>query len=172
MHTHTHTHTHSLTHSHTHPHSHTHSPTLTHSHTHSSSLTHSLTHPHSHTLTETSMVQSTLTSHQGWVVAVCWSPDNEHQLLSGSYDSTVRLWDTRSPKIPLFTITAHEGKVLCLDWTLPKVGEVACHNVQVSKLLCHVWFESVVLNCRVTFPEHWNPMHSKCCIAIFHTCTA
>jgi len=68
------------------------------------------------------MVQSTLTSHQGWVVAVSWSPDNEHQLLSGSYDSTVRLWDTRSPKVPLFTITAHEGKVLCLDWSLPKVG--------------------------------------------------
>ena len=93
---------------------HTRMPTPTHPHPH--------LHPHPHPHTETSMVQSTLTSHQGWVVAVNWSPDNEHQLLSGSYDSTVRLWDTRSPKVPLFTITAHEGKVLCLDWSLPKVG--------------------------------------------------
>ena len=70
------------------------------------------------------MVQSTLASHQGWVVAVHWSPDSEHQLLSGSYDSTLRLWDTRNTKLPLFTIAAHEGKALCVDWTLPKVGQV------------------------------------------------
>ena len=76
--------------------------------------------------TERSVVQSTLSSHQGWVVAVHWSPESEHQLLSGSYDSTVRMWDIRSNKTPLFTIAAHERKVLCLDWSLPKV----CYIVQ------------------------------------------
>lgn len=39
---------------------------------------------------ESSMVQSALTSHQGWVVAVQWSPNREHQLLSGSYDSSLK----------------------------------------------------------------------------------
>jgi ribosome biogenesis protein YTM1 len=70
---------------------------------------------------ESSMVQSALTSHQGWVVAVQWSPNKEHQLLSGSYDSSLKLWDIRSSRVPLFTITAHEGKVLCLDWSLPQL---------------------------------------------------
>lgn len=72
--------------------------------------------------TENTMMMSTLSSHQGWVVAVCWSPTDEYQLLSGSYDSSLRLWDIRSTKQPLYTIAAHEGKVLCCDWTLPKVS--------------------------------------------------
>ncbi|XP_064401784.1 ribosome biogenesis protein WDR12 homolog isoform X1 [Halichondria panicea] len=69
----------------------------------------------------TSMIQSTLSSHQGWVVCVNWSPIDEHQLLSGSYDSTLKLWDIRSSKLPLYTISAHEGKVLCSDWSLPQM---------------------------------------------------
>ena len=72
----------------------------------------------------TSMIQSTLSSHQGWVVSVNWSPIDEHQLLSGSYDSTLKLWDIRSSKLPLYTISAHEGKVLCSDWSLPQVSYV------------------------------------------------
>ena len=41
----------------------------------------------------------------------------EHNYSVFSY----RLWDIRSSKTPMFTIAAHEGKVLCLDWSLPKV---------------------------------------------------
>lgn len=68
------------------------------------------------------MIQGTLSSHQGWVVSVNWSPVDEHQLLSGSYDSTLKLWDIRSNKLPLYTISAHEGKVLCSDWSLNRVS--------------------------------------------------
>ena len=39
---------------------------------------------------ESSMVQTALASHQGWVVAVQWAPNREHQLLSGSYDSSLK----------------------------------------------------------------------------------
>ena len=39
---------------------------------------------------ETAMIRSALTSHQGWVVGVQWSPNKEHQLLSGSYDSSLK----------------------------------------------------------------------------------
>ena len=81
---------------------------------------HTRTHTHTHT-TESSVIQSALTSHQGWVIAVKWSPQNEHQLLSGSYDSTLKLWDIRSNKVPLFTVAAHEGKVLTCDWTVHEV---------------------------------------------------
>ena len=69
-----------------------------------------------------SAVQSFLVSHLGWVVAVCWSPAREHQLASGSYDGTVRVWDVRSGKVPLYTIMSHEGKVLSLDWSCPEVS--------------------------------------------------
>ena len=72
------------------------------------------------------MIQTTLSSHQGWVVCVNWSPVDENQLLSGSYDSTLKLWDVRSSKLPLYTISAHEGKVLCSDWSLPKVCVCVC----------------------------------------------
>lgn len=87
-----------------------------------------------------SLVCSSLSSHRGWVKSVAWSPSSDHQLVSGSYDNHAKLWDVRkyvvcsilvsfivscsiySPREPLFTIAAHEDKVLCLDWSLPQVS--------------------------------------------------
>lgn len=68
--------------------------------------------------TDGSIVKHTLTSHQGWVSSVAWSPSSEFELISGSYDTTVKLWDTRSLSAPLYTMTQHQDKVMCVNWTL------------------------------------------------------
>ncbi|KAG1667944.1 Ribosome biogenesis protein WDR12 [Nymphon striatum] len=67
-----------------------------------------------------SVIKSNYTSHTGWVTAVHWSPVNPNYFISGSHDNLVKLWDTRLGKTPLYDLTGHCDKVLCVDWSLPK----------------------------------------------------
>ncbi|XP_059472358.1 ribosome biogenesis protein WDR12 homolog isoform X2 [Neocloeon triangulifer] len=71
--------------------------------------------------TEGTLVKSTFTSHTEWVQCVKWSTTSEYHFISGSYDKQVKLWDTRSPKAPLFDMSGHQDKVLCCDWSNPEL---------------------------------------------------
>lgn len=70
---------------------------------------------------EGGICKATFTSHEAWVMSVRWSPTNERLFISGSNDSKLKLWDTRSPSVPLFDMTGHDDKILCCDWTIPGV---------------------------------------------------
>ena len=52
--------------------------------------------------------------------AVCWGKE-EYQLVSASYDETIKVWDIRAA-VPLYTIAAHQGKALCV--TVGAGGEI------------------------------------------------
>jgi len=68
--------------------------------------------------TTTGKVSATSLSHHTlWVSAVKWSPTAEFQLLSGSYDNVLKLWDVRSTKTPLYDMQKHNDKILCVDWS-------------------------------------------------------
>ncbi|OAD73638.1 hypothetical protein PHYBLDRAFT_145114 [Phycomyces blakesleeanus NRRL 1555(-)] len=64
-------------------------------------------------------VKLALRGHSAWVSSVSWSSTSEYTLCSGSYDSTVRIWDIRS-KGPLYTIEAEDPskkeKVFSVHW--------------------------------------------------------
>ena len=70
--------------------------------------------------TDGMVVKSTFTSHTAWVSSVCWSVNNENQFISGAYDCLLKLWDTRSPKAPLYDMSGHDDKILGIDWTVPE----------------------------------------------------
>lgn len=70
---------------------------------------------------ETSVVQKLLKFHTGWVASVDWSPVSEFLLVSGSFDKTVCQWDIRSPNAPLFSMTGHNDKVMCVNWSEPNL---------------------------------------------------
>lgn len=56
------------------------------------------------------------TSHTGWVSAVAWHPTDSNILISGSFDSSIKVWDIRSTT-PLHTLPSqHKEKVTTLAW--------------------------------------------------------
>ncbi|KAF9824786.1 hypothetical protein SFRURICE_013296 [Spodoptera frugiperda] len=68
-----------------------------------------------------SIVKTTFTSHTGWVQSVRWSKTRDTLFLSAGYDGQVKLWETRSPRTPLYDLSGHEDKVLCCDWSNPSL---------------------------------------------------
>lgn len=70
-------------------------------------------------------VKMSLRGHTAWVSSVSWSRTSEYALCTGSYDSTVRVWDIRSRE-PLYTVD-NEGedkskdKVLSVFWDDNKI---------------------------------------------------
>ncbi|XP_023012701.2 ribosome biogenesis protein WDR12 homolog [Leptinotarsa decemlineata] len=69
---------------------------------------------------EGNLCKTTFTSHKLWVSSVTWSDYDEHLFLSGGYDSSVKLWDTRSSRAPLYNLEGHQGQVLGVDWSNKK----------------------------------------------------
>ena len=53
-------------------------------------------------------VDSLMTSHKYSVESVAWSPDGK-QIASGSYDDTIKIWDSQSGDCQS-TLTGHSGE--------------------------------------------------------------
>ncbi|KAJ3021352.1 WD repeat-containing protein 12 [Thoreauomyces humboldtii] len=69
--------------------------------------------------TDNLVTKLSLTSHTSWVSSVRWSPTSAYAFASGSYDSSVKVWDIRSTA-PLYTLSGgdvkKEEKVFGVDW--------------------------------------------------------
>jgi len=68
---------------------------------------------------EGTVMKSTLSSPNGWVSSLQWSPSNENHLMSGSYDTMVLLWDIRNPKGALADLQRHTDRVMCVCTSKP-----------------------------------------------------
>lgn len=81
---------------------------------------------------EPTVIKLVLKGHTGWVSSVSWSHLSEYHLISGSYDGSMKHWDTRNNKAPMYTVGAHKKKLLCMDW---RDGEVVASGGEDSRLI-------------------------------------
>ena len=57
-----------------------------------------------------------LTGHADWVVSVSFSPDGTH-VVSGSWDTTIRVWDVRTGKEVMMPFKRHTSKATSVDFS-------------------------------------------------------
>ncbi|GMR54305.1 hypothetical protein PMAYCL1PPCAC_24500, partial [Pristionchus mayeri] len=62
---------------------------------------------------EGSFLKQSYIGHKGWVTGVRWTERDEYSFISSSFDGTVKMWDCRSAKTPVFDISGHEDRVMC-----------------------------------------------------------
>ncbi|KAK5666031.1 hypothetical protein BDV3_006964 [Batrachochytrium dendrobatidis] len=77
------------------------------------------------------VVKMKFSSHTNWVSCVAWSPTSTFNLASGSYDSTVKVWDVRSSSA-VYSLAGAEPdcKVFGLDWS----GDLICSGGEDTKI--------------------------------------
>lgn len=64
---------------------------------------------------EGSVIKMKLTGHKTWVSSISWGPASSNYFVSGSQDTTLKVWDVRS-SAPIHTVSSHSDKVLAVDW--------------------------------------------------------
>lgn len=65
---------------------------------------------------EKNPIVKTLKAHKSWISHVEWNPLRPTVLLSGSYDSSLKIWDLRSSSAMNTAHPHKEGRVLCAGW--------------------------------------------------------
>lgn len=88
---------------------------------------------------------STLRGHVGAVYQVCWSADSR-MIVSGSSDSTLKVWDLRTNKLKL-DLPGHADEVFSVDWSpdgervasgaKDKVVKMYVRGTRARTELCH-----------------------------------
>lgn len=67
-------------------------------------------HHHSVDILSLSKPLATLVSHQGPVMVAEWNADGS-QVLSGSQDATIKIWEVNNWAKPLLTLTGHDSTI-------------------------------------------------------------
>ncbi|KNC56347.1 ribosome biogenesis protein WDR12 [Thecamonas trahens ATCC 50062] len=73
--------------------------------------------------------------HGGFVPAVAWMPGSAVHFATAAHDGKVRVWDIRSPSIPLYSVAVHSDKVFSLAWLSETVILTGSADCTVSRVV-------------------------------------
>ncbi|CAE7471913.1 pex7 [Symbiodinium sp. CCMP2456] len=104
------------------------------------------------------------------VYDVAWSEANEHVLLTGQADGTLKLFDWTNPQGPIMSLEEHTAEVYGVDWNLNEKHLISSaawdHSVKVWDAMRGVCLSTFRAHQNLAYAAIWSPARPACLASV------
>mmetsp|Transcript_19901 Transcript_19901/g.46979 ORF Transcript_19901/g.46979 Transcript_19901/m.46979 type:complete len:330 (-) Transcript_19901:96-1085(-) len=104
------------------------------------------------------------------VYDVAWSEANEHVLLTGQADGTLKLFDWTNPQGPIMSLEEHTAEVYGVDWNLNEKHLISSaawdHSVKVWDAMRGVSVSTFRAHQNLAYAAIWSPARPACLASV------
>jgi len=105
---------------------------------------------------------------------LAWSEANEHVLLTGHGDGTLKLFDWTQPQGPILSLEEHTAEVYGVDWNLNAKQLVSSaswdHLVKVWDVEKAVCINTLAAHRQIAYAAIWSPARPMCLASVAGDC--
>lgn len=104
------------------------------------------------------------------VYDTAWSEENEHVIVTGQGDGTVKLFDCTRPEGPIMSLEEHEAEVYGVDWNLTTKQLISSaswdHSVKVWDVAAGACVRTWRCHSQIAYAAIWSPARPMCLASV------